>query len=129
MDEDIPPTCRLCLDAREEFHHLAFDCPALWWERHTINAQDSDHSTPDSWTPQQILDFAMLPRVNEALAKPLYQIQGHVDHETPMDVDPSPTLDNPDDLASDSAASNMDTSSESDSSFQDDSENSLLSIE
>ena len=78
---------------------------------------------------QQILNFALLPKVNEALATPLYRIQSRNDHDAPMEVDPSPNLHNPDDPASDSNASLMDTSSKSDSSYQDDSEHSMISVE
>ena len=81
MENQISPICRFCLEEREEFNHLANDCPALWWERHTINAQVPSHSTPQTWTPQQILDFTMFPRINEAFAKPLYHLEAAAIHE------------------------------------------------
>ena len=122
MDNHIASICRFCLEDPEEFNHLAFDCPALWFERHTVNAQDPDHSSPDSWTPQQILDFAMFPRINEAFAKPLYMIE-HQQQDTLDQQSASPNDDrqDPDDMngsssseseASAMAASSLDESSD-----------------
>lgn len=93
MENQISPICRFCLDDNEEFHHLANDCPALWFERHTVNAQDQEHSTPPSWSPQQILDFTLFPRINEAFVKPLFLIEGPADRgsqETPQSQDHDP---------------------------------------
>ena len=116
MDNDISPVCRFCLGHREEFNLLATTCPALWMERHTINAQDPDHSQPELWTPQQILDFTFFPRINDAFVKPLYQLSTSA---PPMDIIPSQNPDDPDNvLTSDSEASIMDVSSLSDSSSQ-----------
>ena len=115
MDNHISDICRYCLEEREEFHHLANDCPALWWERHTINAQDPEHSTPSSWTSQQILDFTLFPKINEAFVRPLYLAEQHNHHEVP-----SQDTDQPDNIsmASDSEASIMEFSSESSSSSE-----------
>ena len=128
MDNHISETCRFCLEGREEFNHLMFDCPALWWERHTINAQDPDHSEPASWTAQQILDFTFFPRINEAFVKPLHIANTMVLHEAASQTS---TTDNPDtNMDSDSEASIMDVSSLSDSSSgADRSDISLVSIE
>lgn len=121
MDNHISSICRFCLEEPEEFHHLALDCPALWFERHTINAQDPDHSVPHKWTPQQILDFSMFPRINEAFAKPLYMIeQQHQEiPDQPADSQHGIRQD-PDDMSntspSDSEASAMAVSSLEDSS-------------
>ena len=124
MDNHISSICRYCLEEREEFHHLALDCPALWWERHQINAQDPRHSSPERWTSQQILDFTMLPKVNEAFARPLYVIDMHPDH---LDATLSQSQNaDPASLNSDSDQSLMDISSASVSSS--DSDNSLDSI-
>ena len=73
MDPNISPLCRFCLQANEEFHHLASDCPPLWWERHYISAQQPDHV--HDWTVHQIATFAFLPPIDAALVKPLYLIE------------------------------------------------------
>ena len=72
MDSSISPVCRFCLQSNEEFYHLANDCPPLWWERHLISAQDPEHV--DNWTIDQIISFAYLPSINQALIKPLFTI-------------------------------------------------------
>ena len=123
MDPLISPTCRFCLDGREEFSHLAHDCPALWWERLTISSQDPNHSHSSQWTPRQILDFTFFSRIDDAFAKPLFQISSTSTTSAPLDevLD----LDNPvpssTDLPSDTDTdiSVMETSSASDSSSQD----------
>ena len=89
MDANISPICRFCLEEREEFHHLANDCPALYWDRQKIWSQDPQQ---ESWTPQQIINFTFIPRINEAFAKPLYITNAQRQHEIQ-----SQTLPNPDD--------------------------------
>lgn len=130
MENHVSPACRFCLDEREEFNHLAFDCPILWKERMTTNAQDPNHSTPDRWTPQQILDFTFFPRINEAFAKPLYILDFH--HSAPMTKgnDDSLQVDNPDQnsIDSDTDVSVMDVSSLNDSSSGMDDSSSNISI-
>ena len=128
MENQISPICRFCLEEREEFNHLANDCPALWWERHTINAQVPSHSTPQSWTPQQILDFTMFPRINEAFAKPLYQLEAaalrdQILSQNQHDVDDVSQHNSNSDLSTD--VSVMDVSSATDSSSDDD----LISVD
>ena len=127
MENQISPICRFCLEEREEFSHLAIDCPALWWERHTINAQVPSHSTPQTWTPQQILDFTMFPRINEAFARPLFHLEAAALHEHVLSQSQQP--DEPDTPASNSDLSTdisvMDTSSLSDSP----SESDLISVD
>ena len=71
MDPNISPICRFCLQANEEFFHLATDCPPLWWERHLISATEPDHAT--DWSIDQIIKFAYLPAINTAFVTPLYQ--------------------------------------------------------
>ena len=125
MENHISSVCRFCLEEREEFNHLAFDCPALWWERMTINSQDPDHSTPEQWTPQ-ILDFTFFPQINEAFVKPLNILDGHGAAAT----DPQPSsqqVNNPDRIWV--PVSVMDGSSLSDSSFIDDSTDSYISVD
>ena len=73
MHNIISPICRFCLDAYEEFYHLAYHCPALWWERHLIDAQEQDRQ--ENWTPDQIIDFALSPKLNDAFVRPLYWIE------------------------------------------------------
>ena len=87
IDPSISPVCRFCLQANEEFHHLATDCPPLWWERHNISAQDPEHT--HSWTVDQIITFAYIPAINTAFIRPLYPI------DTPARQRPATT--NPDD--------------------------------
>ena len=70
IDPNISPICRFCLEQNEEFHHLASDCPPLWWERHNISAQESN--SPATWSLQQITDFTYIPKINEAFVRPLY---------------------------------------------------------
>ena len=132
IDNDISPGCRFCLTDREEFHHLAFDCPALWLERQTICSQNPDHCVPQEWTPEQIRDFTLFPKIDEAFAKPLYQMnqaantqdnQTHTQHtlpDIPMD-DEDIRLD----TETDTDVSVMDVSSLEDSSSQ--SEHSTMS--
>lgn len=125
MDNHISSTCRFCLGDREEFHHLARDCPALWWERHTINAQEPSRPTPELWSPQQILDFTMFPKINEAFAKPLFYISTPDTNMNKDDPDPQPRV-----HSSDSESSLMEISSETDSSTASyNSRESLISIE
>ena len=125
MENHISSICRFCLEEREEFQHLAHDCPALWWERSTISSQNPDHSIPADWTPQQILDFTFLPRINEAFAKPLYVL----DFTTPRPDSPimSQQPDDPEQISIDSQSdvSVMDISSLSDSSFIDNSDSDI----
>lgn len=134
IDNDISPICRFCLEDNEEFRHLIFDCPALWFERHTINSQVPDHSTPESWSPIQIVDFTFFPKINDAFAKPLYRMDQAQDAE--VGVPPSTSQpDNPDDPIhsdTDTDVSVMEVSSMSDSSSQEnlssDSDVSIISI-
>ena len=129
MDNHISAICRFCLEENEEFNHLANDCPALWWERHTVNAQDPQHSTPSLWTPQQILDFTLFPKINEAFIRPLYLIDSQTNAR---DVLPDADTENPDDIsmASDTDVSVMEISSESSTTEHDyDSEISIISTE
>ena len=75
ISNDISPACRFCCQAYEEFNHLQTDCPALYWDRHGIDA-----SVPrdlPQWTPEQIVDFTFIPRINDAFAKPLFNIDEH----------------------------------------------------
>lgn len=76
INNDISPLCHFCLEDREEFHHLATNCPTRWWERHNITAQDKSHK----WTPQQIVNFTLIPKINAAFAKPLYVLHENQDH-------------------------------------------------
>ena len=119
IDNDIAPTCRFCLEQREEFHHLASDCPPLWWERHEITSQGKEDAP---WSPQQILDFTFIPKINEAFARPLHQpISNDSIHEATYHSQNHtyPEIRNdPDDI--DSEQSVMDLSSESPSSSSDD---------
>ena len=129
MDNHISSTCRFCLDDREEFQHLAYSCPALWWERHTVCSQDQHHSTPESWTPQQILDFTLFPRIDEAFAKPLHIAETMLQAQQIEQLSQAELVDDVV-MDSDTDRSVMDVSSEPDSSSQDDnSANSDISIE
>lgn len=129
MDNHIADTCRFCLEDREEFQHLVFACPALWWERHTVSAQDQHHSSPDKWTPQQLLDFTLFPRINDAFAKPLHIAESmaqaqHIEQLSQAELADDIIME------SDTDHSVMAVSSEADSSTQDDaSETSTISIE
>ena len=114
INPTISPICRFCLQANEEFHHLASDCPPFWWDRHHISAQDPEHAT--QWTIQQISDFTFLPAINEAFIKPLYDIS--TPRPTPLTT-PIETSQDPDDPSpidsdqrSESDISVMDASSE-----------------
>lgn len=75
IQPDISPLCRFCLQDNEEFHHLQRQCPALYWDRHEITATNPDHT--DNWTPEQIVDFTFIPKINDAFIKPLYNITEH----------------------------------------------------
>ena len=98
MDHTISPLCRFCLQANEEFHHLATDCPPLWWDRHNISATDPEHTT--SWTIHQIIDFAYLPHIDAAFIRPLFTIDRPTPHNTTHNATSptSPTIDNSQDL-------------------------------
>ena len=91
MDPSISPICRFCLQANEEFYHLANDCPPLWWERHLISAQDPDHV--NNWTPHQIATFAFLPPIDTAFVKPLYTTE----NQRPPPATPTSDSSDPDD--------------------------------
>ena len=128
IDNNISELCRFCLEGREEFHHLATDCPPLWWERHEISSQDT---TSAKWTPQQILDFTMIPKINEAFAKPLYVMEGNRDHHeigfrSQRHTYPEITNPDPDDPTTDGSV--MDVSSLADSDTDIDSTTSMISI-
>ena len=107
MDNHITDICRFCTEEREEFNHLAYDCPALWFERQTINSQVPSHSNPHDWTPQQILDFTFFPRINEAFAKPLFLPE---QLSNPSDPSTQTQQDDPDDLNMEIADSDTDMS-------------------
>ena len=94
IDSSISPLCRFCLQADEEFYHLANDCPPLWWERHLISAQDPDHV--HDWTIDQIIAFAYLPPINEAFIKPLFEISSSNTTNVPNSTNNDNT-DDPDD--------------------------------
>lgn len=92
IDPEISPLCRFCLEKNEEFFHLAHDCPPLWWERHNISSQEPGKK----WSPQQIINFTFIPRINDAFVKPLYVMntgrgdRGPGDPDDPDDVNPLP---------------------------------------
>ena len=102
----ISPNCRFCNDADEEFYHLAYMCPALWQERHYINSLDADHF--NDWTAIQVVEFTLIPKINDAFVRPLYWVEDERELlETPTQIDdpaPSPQ-------PSDSDASVMDATS------------------
>ena len=78
MQNDISPICRFCLQQNEEFHHLATECPPLWWERHHISSQEIGDRT--TWTPQQIINFTYIPKINDAFVKPLFVLDDNTNH-------------------------------------------------
>ena len=94
IDPNISPICRFCLQANEEFYHLANDCPPFWWERHYITAREPDND--QHWSVEQIIEFAYHPPINAAFVKPLFPIATR----TPAQASP-PQSDNddPDDPA------------------------------
>lgn len=131
MYPDISPLCRFCLESNEEFHHLATECPPLWWERHHISAQESVTSS-SNWSPQQIVNFTFIPRINEAFVRPLYQLEpqgAHADRDDrltqDMDVDDPNHRDVDNESASDISV--MDVSSLANSTDYDDGE-SIISV-
>ena len=69
----ISPICRFCNEENEEFYHLAYTCPALWYERQQTNEMERHHF--NDWTPEQIFDFTLYPRINEAFSRPLYWVE------------------------------------------------------
>ena len=119
MDAHISPICRFCLEANEEFHHLATECPPLWWERHNITAQETGPT--DKWSPQQIIDFTYIPRINDAFIRPLYKLTDSRD-EHGMQETASQQLDSPDIDINSEAESNMDSSVMDVSSLEDSSD-------
>ena len=123
IDNSISP---ICLDAREEFHHLANDCPALWLERQTINAQNQEHCTPETWTPLQVVNFTYFPKINEAFAKPLYVMENLSEHPT-QSSQHTDEIEMHSDTDTDNSV--MDVSSLSDSSTNEDSPNTDISID
>ena len=121
IDPTISPVCRFCLQADEEFYHLATDCPPLWWERHHISALEPDHV--NNWSIDQIIAFAYLPSINTAFIKPLFPISKPPTsaRNAPSSDDDNP--DDPDPLPSDTEPSDtsiMDVTSETDSSSNND---------
>ena len=111
MHSIISPICRFCLEENEEFNHLADSCPALYWERQQIWSQDPQ---VDKWTPQQIINFTCIPKINDAFAKPLYITNEQRDQEIQSQHPLSPNPDDPDTSRSDISV--MDTDSLPDSS-------------
>lgn len=115
MHAIISPICRFCLEDNEEFYHLANHCPALYWDRQQIWAQDPKAET---WTPQQIINFTCIPRINDAFAKPLYITNDQRLNEIQSQTLPaSPNPDDPDSTRSDISV--MDATSIDDSSSSD----------
>ena len=108
MDPSISPICRFCLQTNEEFHHLATDCPPLWWERHLISATEPDHT--NNWSIHQIISFAYLPSINTAFIKPLFPLSttsaAQTNHQSENDDDP----DDPAPIPYDSEAESTDHS-------------------
>ena len=130
LDPLISPICRFCLQHNEEFHHLASDCPPLWWERHLITAKESGDN-PD-WTINQIIDFAYLPPINDAFIKPLYQITTSNPTSTPTPAQNTQDIDDPQPMPSDSDSSNisvMDVTSEESSENNSSTHNSDIDID
>ena len=100
IDHSISPICLFCLQANEDFHHLATTCPPFWWDRHFITTR-------------------------EAFISPLYQItttQSNAPNASSQDH----MVDDPDDPAPINSTSEqsyisiMDCTSETDSSNQPD---------
>ena len=114
MDASISPICRFCLEENEEFHHLANDCPALYWDRQQIWAQEPQNQ---EWSIKQLLDFTYIPRINDAFVKPLYLTHHQRLQEIQSQTLPSQNPDDPDD-SSQSDVSVMDAESLPDSSDQ-----------
>ena len=118
IDNSISPICRFCLQANEEFFHLATDCPSLWWARHHISAQEPNNP---SWSIDQIITFAYLPALNDAFIKPLYDISQPQSAQNPgpptdpnsQDIDDPMPIDS--DAEQESDISVMDVTSESSS--------------
>lgn len=119
MDSTISPLCRFCLEQNEEFQHLATECPPLWWERHNISAQESN--SPDQWTPQQIINFTFIPKIDEAFVRPLYRIETAPQQEV-MEEGATQDQDDPDRIIFSEAESDMDQSVMDVSSLDDSSE-------
>lgn len=118
MQSSISPICRFCLQANEEFHHLATDCPPFWWERHLISATDPSHV--HNWTIHQIIAFAYLPSINQAFIKPLYQLDRPPPTATQLQDNPDDPEPYDSDMAQDTDSSLMNITSETASSSQDD---------
>ena len=114
MQPDISPLCRFCLEEREEFTHLHKECPALYWERHYTTAQEPDNP---EWSPDQIVEFTLIPKINDAFAKPLYNIDEYSDPDhlpsqlIPMRQHPHPRPEQEDDDSSITDISVMDATS------------------
>ena len=66
INPDIDPMCRFCSEAQESFIHLFADCPALWRERRELEGGEYG-GAPNYVSPQQVLEFSYIPRINEAL--------------------------------------------------------------
>ena len=92
----ISPICRFCNDANEEFYHLAYFCPALWLERQHINTLEKDRF--NDWTPEQILEFAMTPKMDDAFIRPLYWIE---EERELLEIPSQPTQQQPQAASSD----------------------------
>ena len=72
IDNSISPACRFCLEAYEQFVHLAYDCPALWSDQQSIEAMVPETVGQCDWNFDQIIAFIYIPRIDEAFAKPLF---------------------------------------------------------
>lgn len=119
MDASISPICRFCLEENEEFFHLANSCPALYWDRQQIWSQEPCNQ---DWSAQQIFEFTLIPKINEAFAKPLYITHTQRNNEIQSQRPPPSDPDNLTDMESQSSQSDvsvMDASSDTESSDQD----------
>ena len=89
IKKHIPPGCRFCGEENEEFVHLAYNCTALYWQQHDIEAMIPE--TERNWTPQQIVDFTFIPKIDDAFTKPLYDIdedKNHIEAATQLTDEP-----------------------------------------
>ena len=131
IDHTISPLCRFCLQANEDFHHLATQCPPFWWERHYITAREPHNH---EWSIHQIIEFAFHPSINEAFIKPLYQLERRSNDPNPS-TSRDITIDDPDDpdaIDSTSEQSNisiMNITSESDSSHHTTDSDAMIDVE
>ena len=69
VDNNVSALCRFCEEADETFFHLLTECPRFLCDRNDI-LQDEIITNDHFWSIRKLLDFSLLPGINDALEGP-----------------------------------------------------------